>query len=189
MATSIIKTDELRLLNDQVVMSDGALTENVTFPAGHIIQHAFNTCGLTHNSNLESTTSLKELICTVDFTKIHPTSRILIKTFGSVYKNNTYAGAGVRIYLQRISPTFKDMTSVLYDTSSYNHPDGQGEQYMWGAYNTSTVKQINMISNFYFDDDNISDKITYGLYYSSSVSGHIAYIYPNVGLEVMELKT
>jgi len=29
MATSIIKTDELRLLNDQVVMSDGALTENV----------------------------------------------------------------------------------------------------------------------------------------------------------------
>ena len=38
MATSIIKTDELRLLNDQVVMSDGALTENVAFPAGHIIQ-------------------------------------------------------------------------------------------------------------------------------------------------------
>ncbi len=38
MATSIIKTNELRLLNDQVVMSDGALTENVTFPAGHIIE-------------------------------------------------------------------------------------------------------------------------------------------------------
>lgn len=38
MATSIIKTDELRLLNDQVVMSDGTLTGNVTFPAGHVIQ-------------------------------------------------------------------------------------------------------------------------------------------------------
>ena len=37
MATSIIKTDELRLLNDQVVMSDGALTSNVSFPAGHVI--------------------------------------------------------------------------------------------------------------------------------------------------------
>ena len=38
MATSIIKTDEIRRLNDQVVMSDGTLTENVTFPAGHVIQ-------------------------------------------------------------------------------------------------------------------------------------------------------
>ena len=35
MATSIIKTDEIRRLNDQVLMSDGALTSNVVFPAGH----------------------------------------------------------------------------------------------------------------------------------------------------------
>ena len=34
MATSIIKTDEIRRLNDQVLMSDGALTSNVVFPAG-----------------------------------------------------------------------------------------------------------------------------------------------------------
>jgi len=40
MATSIIKTDELRLLNDQVVMSDGTLTGNVTFPAGHVVGQA-----------------------------------------------------------------------------------------------------------------------------------------------------
>jgi hypothetical protein len=33
MATSIIKTDEIRRLNDQVLMSDGALTSNVVFPA------------------------------------------------------------------------------------------------------------------------------------------------------------
>ena len=36
MATSIIKTDEIRRLNDTVLMSDGALTGNVTFPAGHV---------------------------------------------------------------------------------------------------------------------------------------------------------
>ena len=35
MATSIIETDEIRRLNDQVLMSDGALTGNVVFPAGH----------------------------------------------------------------------------------------------------------------------------------------------------------
>ena len=43
MATSIIKTDEIRRLNDQVLMSDGALTgnvdmSNVVFPAGHVVQ-------------------------------------------------------------------------------------------------------------------------------------------------------
>jgi len=38
MATSIIKTDEIRRLNDQVLMSDGALTGNVVFPAGHVVQ-------------------------------------------------------------------------------------------------------------------------------------------------------
>ena len=38
MATSIVKADELRLLNDNVLMSNGALTGNVTFPAGHVIQ-------------------------------------------------------------------------------------------------------------------------------------------------------
>ena len=42
MATSIIKTDEIRRLNDQVVMSDGALTSNVVFPAGHVIQVIYN---------------------------------------------------------------------------------------------------------------------------------------------------
>ena len=38
MAESILKTDEIRLLNNQVLMSDGALSSGVTFPAGHILQ-------------------------------------------------------------------------------------------------------------------------------------------------------
>lgn len=42
MATSIIKTDEIRRLNDQVLMSDGALTSDVQFPAGHVIQVSTN---------------------------------------------------------------------------------------------------------------------------------------------------
>ena len=53
MATSIVKADELRLLNDNVLMSNGALTENVTFPAGHIIQAqtAVSTSSLNGWSN------------------------------------------------------------------------------------------------------------------------------------------
>ena len=38
MATSIIKADEIRKVNDTVLMSDGVLSSNVQFPAGHIIQ-------------------------------------------------------------------------------------------------------------------------------------------------------
>tara|TARA_A100001015_G_C14850412_1_gene656239 strand:- start:298 stop:837 length:540 start_codon:yes stop_codon:yes gene_type:complete len=46
MATSIIKADEIRKVNDTVLMSDGALSSNVTFPAGHVLrvaQNNFNT--------------------------------------------------------------------------------------------------------------------------------------------------
>ena len=55
MATSIIKTDELRLLNDQVVMSDGALTENVAFPAGHVIQVVQSKFTPSHESTTNDT--------------------------------------------------------------------------------------------------------------------------------------
>ena len=38
MAESILKTDEIRLLNNQVIMTDGSLSSNVQFPAGHVLQ-------------------------------------------------------------------------------------------------------------------------------------------------------
>ena len=38
MAESILKTDEIRLLNNQVIMTDGTLSSNVQFPAGHVLQ-------------------------------------------------------------------------------------------------------------------------------------------------------
>jgi len=59
MATSIIKTDEIRRLNDQVLMSDGALTSNVVFPAGHVIQvlsgsyDTLTTIGTTYTKIIE----------------------------------------------------------------------------------------------------------------------------------------
>ena len=38
MATSIIKTDEIRKLNDTVLLSNGVLSNNVQFPAGHVLR-------------------------------------------------------------------------------------------------------------------------------------------------------
>ena len=65
MATSIIKTDEIRRLNDQVLMSDGALTSNVVFPAGHVLQvvNATTSSGVTTTTqNSWTTTNLSASI-------------------------------------------------------------------------------------------------------------------------------
>ena len=52
MATSIIKTDEIRRLNDTVLMSDGVLTGNVTFPAGHVVNTY--TAGYMSNTSIDA---------------------------------------------------------------------------------------------------------------------------------------
>ena len=58
MATSLIKTDEIRRLNDTVLMSDGVLSGNVTFPAGHIIQTFHRTYQIENSVNYNGTTAI-----------------------------------------------------------------------------------------------------------------------------------
>tara|TARA_B100000424_G_scaffold52078_1_gene37175 strand:+ start:858 stop:1430 length:573 start_codon:yes stop_codon:yes gene_type:complete len=57
MATSIIKTDEIRKLNDTVLLSNGVLSNNVQFPAGHIIQTTRNAYS-AENSDSYSTRTM-----------------------------------------------------------------------------------------------------------------------------------
>jgi len=90
MATSIIKTDEIRKLNDQVLMSDGALTGNVVFPAGHVIQtvqHVFTGIADISSVNTDSFASFS-----VPFSKgITPflsTSKILVSVNISLGHDN-----------------------------------------------------------------------------------------------------
>ena len=86
MATSIIKTDEIRRLNDTVLMSDGVLSGNVTFPAGHILQcqqvryqdHGyFNTASYYSISNFQ-----------VDITTKQPLSKYLLKAIIYYHPNS-----------------------------------------------------------------------------------------------------
>jgi hypothetical protein len=67
MATSIIKTDEIRRLNDQVLMSDGALTNNVVFPAGHVLQvlHTVDDNNYTFSSGADDWTGITNLYCDI----------------------------------------------------------------------------------------------------------------------------
>ena len=54
---SALRIKELRDLNDNLIMSDGVLTGNVTFPAGHIIQvqQFVKTDAASTNNNQHST--------------------------------------------------------------------------------------------------------------------------------------
>ena len=119
MATSIIKTDEIRRLNDQVLMSDGALTSNVVFPAGHVIQVQSTNLSDTNNQNFDASppqisetvsynsTSLLPLIET-SITPIHSTSYFYITLSGRFGINTGYrsqilltknwSGAGTNAY-------------------------------------------------------------------------------------------
>jgi len=82
MATSIIKTDEIRRLNDQVLMSDGALTGNVVFPAGHVVQVGYveytNTVEINNTSYVDIGTSSNGLIIPA-FTPKRDNSKLIIQ--------------------------------------------------------------------------------------------------------------
>jgi len=100
MAESILKTDEIRLLNNQVLMSDGALTENVTFPAGTILQ-AKNVTVSGHDTNT-TTGAIKGQL--TDQLTINSGNYVLIHimTMFFVYQNSNSYG---RYFLRRQGET------------------------------------------------------------------------------------
>ena len=78
MQKSTIKADSIRLLNDQVVMSDGALTGNVTFPAGHVIN--YNSTTLASQIGISTTQTGVGTGLSVSFTPKYANSKIFITT-------------------------------------------------------------------------------------------------------------
>ena len=177
---------------DNPVMDSGVNVDSTlvgaTFPAGHVLQYKFNTCGLVDGDNISTTSDSKQFVCSIDITKIHSNSKMIIRTFGTAYKNNNSAG-GLRIYMLRTSPTEVNLQYNLWtNTSGFAHANSEGDGYMWGAYTGSTDNQINMLHGMYIDETDISSQITYTMYYSSDISGQSAYLYPNVGFDVTEIK-
>jgi len=160
----------------------------VKFPAGHVLQYKFNTCGLVDGDYISTTSTSKQFVCSVDITKIHSNSKMIIRTFGTVYKNFSLTG-GVRLYMLRTSPAEVNLQYNLWtNTSGFAHNDPDGVGYMWATYTAATNDQISMLHGMYIDEADISSQITYTMYYSSSVSGQSAYLYPNAGFDVTEIK-
>ena len=100
MAESILKTDEIRLLNNQVLMTDGTLSSNVVFPSKKLINHSVFT-------NRNQITSVGEgFFTTFDTTITAKSGNSCFKyTMTSIYgEGNNNHSASYRIYVQINSP-------------------------------------------------------------------------------------
>ena len=111
MATSIIKTDEIRRLNDQVLMSDGALTSNVVFPAGHVIQVVSENFEATAS---RATTTYLDTFLTKSITSLATNSRFLVMVTSMTGGND----ASARVQLRRT------INGVTFDIDNSDGQDG-----------------------------------------------------------------
>ena len=113
MATSIIKADEIRKVNDTVLMSDGALSSNVQFPTGHVIQTvSHNAIANAHEAVGNSSTYTSSFLQDTITTKLQ-NSKIRINfytsrahsqqgTMGSVWLQKTIGGTTTQIHQDKI---------------------------------------------------------------------------------------
>ena len=163
MATSIIKADEIRKVNDTVLMSDGALSDNVQFPAGHVIQITYNQKGDSEGFSTSNWTLIpgqaQDGVTTYGFaTHITPkkqNSKILITANleGSGGEVNYVWSA--RLY--RVIGSAAETTIGNSNTEGSNNPTTfmtTGEQ-QWVNYGR------NRISNSFLDTPNTLEKIYY----------------------------
>ena len=176
MATSIIKTDELRLLNDQVVMTDGALTENVTFPAGHVLQveQAVKTDQWSTTNTSGTFPQLVDITgLSVQLTPKGDNSRFLIQSV--VYAASTYwksylnlqrviQSGTTDLYLGDIDGTRPRTTTVVIEDSFQDTHGPQG-----------------LMTQLLIDSPNIpkTQQITYKLQGAARVQGSSSVMYVN----------
>jgi hypothetical protein len=116
MQKSTIKTDSIRLLNDDVLMSDGALTENVAFPAGHVIQVVSATNTTQHiSSNLYTDQQWNDTGTNATITPKYTSSQIFILVRQSYFWQMPGAqGVGFRIYRDTTQITSENGFSTEY---------------------------------------------------------------------------
>ena len=133
MATSIIKTDEIRKLNDTVLLSDGVLSDNVQFPAGHVIQvvqHIENdTAEIT--SNFSSTFQSFSTAFKKGITPQTTTSKILV--WVSMICGNDDATIHLQLYRDGSVVTNAKGVSSQSRTSSTSAYRYTGSPYAFGV--------------------------------------------------------
>ena len=164
MATSIIKTDEIRRLNDQVLMSDGALTGNVVFPAGHVIQTQFNN-GIANAHELSASgTAQTSSFLSDSITTTVANSKILVMY--SSYGSHTQSATRGSVWLQR---TIGNVITQINQSTMIS---------FWGNHSSNSGNIYSPIHINYIDSPNVAagTQITYSSRFVRS-SGSNAFYY------------
>lgn len=162
MATSIIKTDEIRLLNDQVVMSDGALTENVVFPTGHVIQvvSATNTTEYIA-SNFYASGEQNSTGTNATITPKYTSSQIFILVRQSYFWQMTSAqGVGFVIYRDTTQITSENGFSTEYQdlgATGQNRKHGYTTLMVMDSPNTTSPVNYNVYGSWWLPVPDGSD--------------------------------
>ena len=150
MATSIIKADEIRKVNDTVLMSDGALSDNVQFPAGHVIQTVNKAATVTATESSGS-----NVVQSSDFFN----KSITAKGNNSIFVIHAFIG---KTYVQNSSSYGKvALTRNLNSTLTYlNQLNGGG---IWGGIAVQDYSNYNPQSFCWVDTTSCSvgDTIDY----------------------------
>ena len=160
MQKSTIKADSIRLLNDQVVMSDGALTGNVTFPAGHVIN--YNSTTLASQIGISTTQTGVGTGLSVSFTPKYANSKIVAQADLCCGKDGNNLGVGYYIYRTTPSPT--SSSGFDYTNSSFNASS-------WTYLGSGSSGVMNGLSIFFEDAPvNNTETHTYEVYVLSNSS-------------------
>lgn len=169
---SALRIKELRDLNDNVIMSDGALGANVTFPAGHIIQvvysqktdrEALPTSSWTDIPGTDQNGSGSIFSATI--TPTSTSSKILVTlNIESAGNNNAYVHS-IRLY--------RGTTAIgLSDQIGSNRPQtfmSTGEQ-LWSNYGR------NNSTNIFLDSPSSTSLQTYSVKVWDTRDSSIVYI-------------
>jgi len=151
MATSIIKTDEIRRLNDQVVMSDGALSSNVVFPAGHVIQTITKTGTVTNTEQSGSNVVISSTFFNQNITAKGNNSKFIVNAFvGKTYVQNSISYGKVSLV--------RNLNSTETYLNELNSPN------QWGGIAVADFANYNPQSYCWVDDSSscsIGDELQY----------------------------
>lgn len=109
---SALRIKELRDLNDNVIMSDGALGANVTFPAGHIIN--YNSTTTESIAGISTGTTGVGTGLSVGITPNFASSKIIVQADLCVGKDGSNNIIGYYIY--RTAPSNTSSANSTYGT-------------------------------------------------------------------------
>lgn len=95
---SALRIKEIRDLEDNVMMQNGALTDNVTFPAGHVIQTITKTETVTNTEQSGSNVIISSTFFNKSITAKGNNSIFVINAFiGKTYTQNTNSYGQVQL--------------------------------------------------------------------------------------------